>query len=236
MSQLTLDPNIVPQSAVEPDVPLKKIIMFGGVAVVVAALVNGLILVLSSVVLRVPAFGPLNPILVGAFTIIGVVLATVVFAIITRMLEAPARSFRIVAAAVLVLSFIPNILALTGVFNPAALLGPGGNGNPGTNGGNFQRTPRAGQAQDGTPVADGQRAAGTPRVRPTAAAVADPNAAADAQGTDAGPGQNRRGGQGFGGFRVPQQLTLMMMHLAAFIASVLILPLAIPAPKRETTP
>ena len=85
-------------------------------------------------------------------------------------------------------------------------------------------------------MADGQRAAGTPRVRPTAAAAADPTAETDAQATDAGPGQNRRGGQGFGGFRVPQQLTLMVMHLVAFIASILILPMAIPAPKHETTP
>jgi hypothetical protein len=80
------------------------------VALVGAVVVNLLVTVLAGVAGVAPGLDPLNVGPVALFTAIGVVGATVVYAALTRFVDDPNRTFTIVAAVVLVLSFVPDVV------------------------------------------------------------------------------------------------------------------------------
>jgi hypothetical protein len=187
-------------------IPLGRVLLFGLLAIVLAILANYIVLTLVVNILGLPEFGPLSPVLVIALTAIGVLLASLVFAGVSRTAARPMQTFRTIAVIALVLSLVPNILTMTGLVNVAQLLPFGGAG----------RNVRAGQG--------GQRnARQTPQ---PGVAVAPDGGQPDAQGTpqagqQRGQGQFRRTGQGqgFAAQRIPTQVSLMLMHLVAFLVT-----------------
>jgi hypothetical protein len=90
----------------------------GGIAVVLSVVANLVVLQAVLVPELVQQFEPLNVGPVAIFSVLGAVGATVAYAIVDRFSETPDRTFVTVAAVVLVLSFIPNILTLQS--DPAA--------------------------------------------------------------------------------------------------------------------
>lgn len=94
------------------------------IALVLAVAVNQIIRFIAVAVLNPdPAFMPLTwwqP--AAMFTVIGVIGAVIVYALLRRFTRDPDRTFRTVALVGLLLSFIPNIL--TGL-NPEAAPAPG---------------------------------------------------------------------------------------------------------------
>ncbi|MDX1687547.1 MAG: DUF6069 family protein [Candidatus Promineifilaceae bacterium] len=90
-----------------------------GVATVIAAVVANLIVrALLFALIDLPAdFPPLQALRVAFLTVLGVGAAAVVFAVIARRSERPARTFRRVAVVAFLLSIVPN-LALA--INPSA--------------------------------------------------------------------------------------------------------------------
>ena len=93
-------------------IPTQTLAVRGGLAVVVSLLVNLAILaaVLSSGI--VEPFDALSVPPVALLTVLGAIGATIVYGAITRRSDAPDRTFIIVAAAVLVLSFAPDLALL----------------------------------------------------------------------------------------------------------------------------
>lgn len=93
-----------------------------GAAASVAA--NLILRAVFFMVLPLPdAFPPLQPAAIAAFTLIGTILAAVVFAVVVRFSRTPLRTFRIVAGVALVLSILPNFGLMV---NPSAAPFPGG--------------------------------------------------------------------------------------------------------------
>lgn len=95
------------------EVSLLRILWVGLFAVVVAATANALVSVIAVALFDVsPGFLPLR---VGAdvsFTVIGVVGAVVVFALVARFSRRPVWLFRRVALGALVISLVPDLLVL----------------------------------------------------------------------------------------------------------------------------
>ena len=91
-------------------VSLKRLLWAGPLAIVLALIANGIVRAIALAVLDIPAdFMPLQS---PAFIFLTVVLllgAIVTFAVIGRLSRRPVRTFQIVAAIVLVLSFLPDI-------------------------------------------------------------------------------------------------------------------------------
>ena len=91
-------------------VSLKRLLWAGPLAIVLALIANGIVRAIALAVLDIPAdFMQLQS---PAFIFLTVVLllgAIVTFAIIGRLSRRPVRTFQIVAAIVLVLSFLPDI-------------------------------------------------------------------------------------------------------------------------------
>ena len=208
MSELTIEPQL-PRSAQANTnrISMGRIAGFGLLAIVLSVIANFIVLTLVVNLLGLPEFGAMSPVMVVALTAIGVLLATLVFAIVSRTAKNPIRVFSIIAVIALLLSFVPNILTLTGAGNVMRSLGIGG--------GTGARGQRTGQQQDGAPAgADAQAGANS---------GANANGQADAQQAGQGQGQGRRTGQNFGALRVPMQLSLMAMHGVAFAISLIVL-------------
>jgi hypothetical protein len=85
----------------------------GLLAAVVAAIGNIIVLLITDALFTVPASFP--PFAIGPvtfFSVVGVVGATAVFALLGRFTQRPIRWFWIISVVVLLLSFIPNIVML----------------------------------------------------------------------------------------------------------------------------
>lgn len=81
----------------------------GAAAAVLAVAVNAVIVFAVTASGAVEPFAHLEPGRVAAFTLGGVVGATIVYAVIRRRRQRPDRDFLIVAAVALVLSWIPDV-------------------------------------------------------------------------------------------------------------------------------
>lgn len=99
-------------------VETKELVKRGGIAVVLSVVANLVVLQAVLVPELVQGFEPLNVGPVAIFSVLGVVGATVTYAVVDRLSETPDRAFVTVAAVVLVLSFIPDVLMLQS--DPAA--------------------------------------------------------------------------------------------------------------------
>lgn len=87
---------------------MNRLVKYGLLAVIVASVANALVRVAALTVFDIPAEFELFPLGWGpviAFTAIGAVGATVVYGLLTRSSTRPNRTFMIVAAAMLLLSF-----------------------------------------------------------------------------------------------------------------------------------
>ena len=97
----------------------------GLLAIVISVGVNSLVRIIALIVFDIsPRFSPLaNPGPVITLTVIGVFGAVIVFAIISKFSRRPVRLFRIIAAVVLLISFLPDLrmLALPGIKTQAVL-------------------------------------------------------------------------------------------------------------------
>jgi hypothetical protein len=95
----------------------------GLLAAVVAAIGNIIVLLITGALFTVPASFP--PFAIGPvtfFSVVGVVGATAVFALLGRFTRRPIRWFWIISGVVLLLSFIPNIITLVGNTLPGTSL------------------------------------------------------------------------------------------------------------------
>ena len=88
---------------------IRTIAIRGGVAAVVAAAGNALLVALSSTLALAPGFAHIAYGRVVVFTVIGVAAATVVFAALVRSRPNPRPAFRKLAAAALLVSFVPDV-------------------------------------------------------------------------------------------------------------------------------
>ena len=101
----------------EERVSSRRLLWVGPLAIVASVIANQIVRILAVSLFNIsPEFMPLQigpPI---AFTIMGVLGAVIVYAIIGRLSRRPIRLFRVIALIVLVLSFIPDIgLLMTGM-------------------------------------------------------------------------------------------------------------------------
>jgi len=96
----------------------------GLLSVAAAVVANIVAFFIAKAVFDLPAgFMPLSVGAITLFTIIGTGLGALVYAWLARRSATPARTYRIIAVAALIVSIIPNILA---AFNPAMFPFPGG--------------------------------------------------------------------------------------------------------------
>jgi hypothetical protein len=106
--------SVVSAAPAEERVSYRRLLWVGPLAIVASAIANQIIGILAVPLLNIsPEFPPLQvgpPIM---FTIIGVLGAIIVYAIVGRLSRRPIRLFRVIALIVLVLSFIPDIGLLT---------------------------------------------------------------------------------------------------------------------------
>lgn len=89
-------------------VGMNRLVKYGLLAVIVASAANALVRVIALAAFDIPAAFELFPLGWGpviAFTTIGAVGATVVYGLLTRFTKRPNRTFTIVAAVALLLSF-----------------------------------------------------------------------------------------------------------------------------------
>ena len=77
-----------------------------------AVIANVVIVLAVTAVGAVEPFAHLEPVRVGLFTLGGVVGATAVYGLIRRRREHPDRDFAVVAAVVLVLSWVPDVTVI----------------------------------------------------------------------------------------------------------------------------
>ncbi|MCH7659797.1 MAG: hypothetical protein IH933_04200 [Euryarchaeota archaeon] len=102
------------KATIEPTVSTRvgatRLAQYGLYAATVAIAVNALVLVIALGVFTVPAeYEPLGWMPVIASSAVGVVGATVVYGLITRISKRPKRTFVVVAALVLLVSFVPLV-------------------------------------------------------------------------------------------------------------------------------
>jgi hypothetical protein len=97
----------------------RRLLWVGPLAIVAAVIANQIVRIIAVSLLNIsPEFPPLQigpPIM---FTIMGVLGAIIVYAIIGRLSRRPIRLFRVIALIVLVLSFLPDIGLLTSNMMP----------------------------------------------------------------------------------------------------------------------
>jgi hypothetical protein len=100
-------------------VAFSRLLWVGPLAIVAATVANVIIQQIAVAVLQPdPAFLPLTLMPPIIFTVVGVLGAVIVYALVGRFSRQPVRLFRRIALVTLVISFIPDILmAITG-FNP----------------------------------------------------------------------------------------------------------------------
>ena len=89
-------------------IPTATLAVRGGVAAVLSLVVNGVLLGIVLTVDLVATFDALSIPPVAGLTVLGVVGASVVYGFLTGRVDDPDRTFIIVAAVVLVLSFVPT--------------------------------------------------------------------------------------------------------------------------------
>ncbi len=105
------------QSAARP--ALSRLLWVGPLAIIAATLANVVLQQFAVAVLNPdPAFLPLTLMPPIIFTVVGVLGAVVVYAVLGRFSRQPVHLFRRVALVTLVVSFIPDILMLITGFNP----------------------------------------------------------------------------------------------------------------------
>ena len=113
-------------TAVQPSkLPFSRVLAAGGIAIVGSVIANLVVYFIGRMLVNSPAdFQPLaSPMPTIIFTVLNLVLATVVFAVINAFSKSPIRLFTIVAVVALLLGLIPDIMLLV---NPA----PMGMGTP----------------------------------------------------------------------------------------------------------
>ncbi|MEK7325617.1 MAG: DUF6069 family protein [Chloroflexota bacterium] len=94
-------------------VALGKLLWVGPLAIVASVAANLVLRFIAVAALNPPAeFMPLTVAQPGVLTVVGVALAVVVFAIVSRFARNPLRAYQIVAAVALLVSFVPDILLL----------------------------------------------------------------------------------------------------------------------------
>ena len=128
-------------------VPLKRIALMALAAIVIAAVINIVIGQLTALMFTIQA-PMLQPALITAFTAILILLAAVVYAVISRRSPSPVKLFRTIALVALVVSLLPDIGFVLGLVNPYSIVG------------GFQRGGTTAQATTGT---GGQRGGGAVR-------------------------------------------------------------------------
>ncbi len=100
-------------------VAFSRLLWVGPLTILAAIVANIIIQQIAVAVLQPdPAFIPLTFAAPIAFTLIGVLGAVIVYAVIGRVSRQPVQLFRRVALVTLVVSFIPDILMLITGFNP----------------------------------------------------------------------------------------------------------------------
>jgi hypothetical protein len=206
----TPEPLTVKPKARVKRASLGRIVIFGLIAAALATLANFGVRTLAVNALGLPGVGVLSVNILIILTVIGVALATIVFAVVNRVAKNPIRAYRGIAVAALLASFTPNVLTLTGVYNVNALLG-GQTGQPGQRG-NF------GGGQQGQQGFQSQQGAG--QIQDSAQGQSSENQQAGGQGNFRRQGANAA----FGGVnRIATQLVLMSMHVIAYVISVVTL-------------
>jgi hypothetical protein len=95
-------------------VPIGTLLRGGMITIIAAVIVNVVIWAIVAAVLRPPAdFLPLaSPMPAALFTTLFLIPAIIVYAIVVRLSASPVRMYQRVAVVALVLSIIPNILAM----------------------------------------------------------------------------------------------------------------------------
>ena len=102
---------------------LSRLVWVGPLAIVAATIANVVLQQLAVAVLRPdPAFLPLTLMPPIIFTVIGVLGAVIVYALVGRFARNPNALFRRIALVTLVVSFVPDILVLITGFNPGTTL------------------------------------------------------------------------------------------------------------------
>ena len=81
----------------------------GAIAAVLAVGVNVVLVAVVPGAIGHPPYGPLTIPPVALFTAVGVLLATVVYALVRRLADRPDRTFAVVAAVALLVSFVPDL-------------------------------------------------------------------------------------------------------------------------------
>ena len=100
-------------------IAVNRLLWVGPLTILAAIVANVIIQQIAVVVLNPdPAFLPLTLLPPIIFTVVGVLGAVIVYALIGRFSRQPVRLFRRVALVALVVSFIPDILMLVTGFNP----------------------------------------------------------------------------------------------------------------------
>lgn len=114
-------------TAAEERVSGRRLLWVGPLTIIAAVVANQIVHFLAIALFNIsPEFPPLQPGPPIAFTIMGVLGAVIVFAIIGRLSRRPIGLFRRIALVVLVLSFIPDIaLLLTGAMPGTSLVAVG---------------------------------------------------------------------------------------------------------------
>jgi hypothetical protein len=104
-------------------VALKKLWWVGPLAIVGAAIANAVLRAIALAVLNPDrSFMPLQSLTFLPFTIIGVLGAVIVFALVARFARNPIRTYHIVAIVALLISLVPDLLLL---LSPAGAPPPG---------------------------------------------------------------------------------------------------------------
>jgi hypothetical protein len=110
----------------QEQIKIERLWWVGLLAAVVAVIGNILVQVIASAAYTIPAgFQPFQIPRLAIFTVVGVAGATGVFALLGRFTQRPVRWFWITSVVVLLLSFIPNILMLTGTLPVPGTTVPG---------------------------------------------------------------------------------------------------------------
>jgi hypothetical protein len=110
--------NALPTQPAERIV-ISRLVWAGPLAIVAAIVANIVIQQIAVAVLQPdPQFMPLTLPVPIVFTLVGVLGAVIVYALVARFASRPVRLFRRIALVTLLISFIPDILMLITDFNP----------------------------------------------------------------------------------------------------------------------
>jgi hypothetical protein len=102
---------------------LSRLFWVGPLAIVAATLANVVLQQIAVALLNPdPAFLPLTLMPPIVFSVVGVLGAVIVYALVGRFAQTPEPLFRRIALITLVVSFIPDILMLVTGFNPGTTL------------------------------------------------------------------------------------------------------------------